>query len=202
MKILVLANDESWRELTENNNNVEWLRAADINSFVENEGVDAYFNLTTQIINYTAFAKPVFIDGVSLTLKEIESKENIYRINGWNGFLKRSSWEIAGNMSESANAILEVLGKKVIVVPDEPGFVSGRIIAMIINEAYFANAESVSTKDEIDIAMKLGTNYPYGPFEWAEKIGLKNIYELLVTLSKTDERYEPADLLATEATKK
>ena len=35
--------------------------------------------------------------------------------------------------------------------------------------------ENVSTRDEIDTAMKLGTNYPFGPFEWAEKIGLKNI---------------------------
>ncbi len=45
-------------------------------------------------------------------------------------------------------------------------------MAMIINEAWHALAEEVSTKNEIDTAMKLGTNYPYGPFEWAEKIGL------------------------------
>jgi 3-hydroxybutyryl-CoA dehydrogenase len=55
--------------------------------------------------------------------------------------------------------------------------------------------EKVSTKEEIDVAMKLGTNYPYGPFEWSEKIGLKNIYELLFTLSRTSPRYEPAGLL-------
>ena len=42
---------------------------------------------------------------------------------------------------------------------------------MIINEAFLALQEGVSTKEEINTAMKLGTNYPLGPFEWVEKIG-------------------------------
>ena len=66
---------------------------------------------------------------------------------------------------------------------------SARIIAMIINEAYYTLEAGISSKAEIDTAMKLGTNYPYGPFEWGEKIGLKNIYMLLFELSKTDDRY-------------
>ena len=74
-------------------------------------------------------------------------------------------------------------------MPDEVGFVSARTIAMVINEAFFAIEDNVSSEQEIDIAMKLGTNYPFGPFEWASKIGLKNIYDLLSMLSKTDERY-------------
>jgi 3-hydroxybutyryl-CoA dehydrogenase len=84
-------------------------------------------------------------------------------------------------------------------VPDVPGFIAPRVVTMIINEAYFALAENVSTKTEIDLAMKLGTNYPFGPFEWAEKIGLKNIAELLGTLSRVNKRYEPAPLLLNEA---
>ena len=71
---------------------------------------------------------------------------------------------------------------------------------MIINEGYFALQNNVSTKEEIDIAMKLGTNYPYGPFEWSKKIGLKNIYALLQKLSITDKRYTPSSLLTAEAT--
>jgi 3-hydroxybutyryl-CoA dehydrogenase len=57
----------------------------------------------------------------------------------------------------------------------------------------------VSTKKETDIAMKLGTNYPYGPFEWAEKIGLKNIAALLTALCKEENRYQPSPLLLKEA---
>ena len=70
-----------------------------------------------------------------------------------------------------------------------------RIIAMIVNEAYFALGDGISTKEEIDTAMKLGTNYPYGPFEWSEKIGLKKIYALLQNLGNSGERYLVAPLL-------
>ena len=69
------------------------------------------------------------------------------------------------------------------------GLLQARIIAMIINEAYYALEENVSTKEQIDIAMKLGTNYPYGPFEWSEKIGIEKIYFLLEKLSAQNKRY-------------
>jgi 3-hydroxybutyryl-CoA dehydrogenase len=78
------------------------------------------------------------------------------------------------------------------IVADVAGMVSGRILAMIINEAYYTLQEDVSTKEEIDTAMKLGTNYPFGPFEWSEFIGLENIYDLLNKLSRSDNRYMPA----------
>jgi 3-hydroxybutyryl-CoA dehydrogenase len=81
-------------------------------------------------------------------------------------------------------------------VPDEAGFVSARIIAMIINEAYHAKDEAVSTEADIDIAMKLGTNYPYGPFEWANEIGVQHVYALLQKLSLNDERFLPSAGLA------
>ena len=66
---------------------------------------------------------------------------------------------------------------------------------MMINEAYMALQDGVSTMDEIDIAMKLGTNYPYGPFEWAEKIGREKITALLEKLSLQNPLYTPASSL-------
>ena len=98
-----------------------------------------------------------------------------------------------------AEKIFTLLNKRMKWVPDKPGFITARVIAAIINEAYFAWEEKVSTKEEIDIAMKLGTNYPYGPFEWCNKIGIKNIYQLLNELSSTNARYKPAALLEKEA---
>ncbi len=77
--------------------------------------------------------------------------------------------------------------------------ITARVLAAIINEAYFTLGAQVSTREEIDIAMKLGTSYPYGPFEWSGKIGLKRIYELLNELSSVDGRYTPAPLLTQEA---
>jgi 3-hydroxybutyryl-CoA dehydrogenase len=78
--------------------------------------------------------------------------------------------------------------------------VTPRIIAMIINEAYFTLQERTATRSDIDVSMKLGTNYPFGPFEWATKIGLKNVYNLLNALynDTKDERYKISPLLKKE----
>ena len=76
-----------------------------------------------------------------------------------------------------------------------PGFPRHYVINPRINEAFFALEDGVSTMDEIDLAMKLGTNYPYGPFEWHNKIGLQNIYNLLKSLSEKDKCYSVSPLL-------
>ena len=204
MRILVLAPDESWEELVTENPNVDWLRAADTGSFISNTDSDAYVNLTANAAeaDYSHISRPVIIHAVSITLKELKARKNICRINGWKGFIKRSKWEVAGDMDEKAAAVFSAMQKTVIPVPDEPGFIAGRIISMIINEAYFALGEAVSSKEEIDTAMKLGTNYPYGPFEWANRIGTGNIHELLLKLSVNDKRYQPSPSLVLEATEK
>ena len=143
--------------------------------------------------------KPVFINSVIHTLKELELPENFYRFNGWPTFLNRETWEIAAE-KEDALYIFEKLQWKYIAVADEPGLVSARIICMIINEAYFALGEDVSSKEEIDLAMKLGTNYPFGPFEWCKKIGLQKVYDLLQKLSETERRYSIAPAMKNELT--
>ena len=85
---------------------------------------------------------------------------------------------------ETAEKIFSCFNKTIEWVADIPGFITPRVISMIINEAYFTLDEKVSTKEEIDTAMKLGTNYPYGPFEWGATIGLKNVYELIDNAGK------------------
>ena len=201
MKILVLATDDALNEFVLNNPVTEIIRAENMDAFLNNKDADAYFNLMGNAAenDYSFTKKSVFINSVSRTLKKMNAAENIYRINGWNSFIKRNSWEVAGNMNEEGLAVLNSINKQAVVVPDEPGFIAARIISMIINEAYFAKAENVSTEKEIDIAMKLGTNYPFGPFEWSRLIGLKNIYTLLKILSKNDDRYKPSSLLEQEA---
>jgi 3-hydroxybutyryl-CoA dehydrogenase len=141
----------------------------------------------------------IIINSVLSPLNELT--RGCIRINGWNTFLKRPVVEAAGHSNlEKAGTIFSFLNKKVDWVADIAGFISPRVVVSIINEAYFALEEGVSSKEQIDTAMKLGTNYPYGPFEWSEKIGLGNIYALLKHLSKEQKRYEPASLLIKEAT--
>ena len=78
------------------------------------------------------------------------------------------------------------------IVEDRVGMVTPRVICMIINEAFYTLQEGTAEKEDIDLGMKLGTNYPNGPFEWAEKIGIKNVYELLESVYEDtkEERYK------------
>jgi 3-hydroxybutyryl-CoA dehydrogenase len=60
--------------------------------------------------------------------------------------------------------------------------VSLRVISCIVNEAFLALSEGVATAEDIDRAMKLGANYPKGPFEWVEEIGARSVVETLDSL--------------------
>jgi 3-hydroxybutyryl-CoA dehydrogenase len=137
--------------------------------------------------------KPVIVNAVPWTTKEIGA--DFIRINAWPGLLQRPITEIAlpDAVSEaSIKAIFEQWQWQYVLAPDIPGMITARVLATIINEAYYTLDAQVSTRAEIDIAMKLGTNYPYGPFEWSDKIGLTRVYELLTQLSHADKRYTPS----------
>jgi len=208
MPIVVLANESLKAELlaqgTKENVHLEWINEP--RAFLHFQDADAYIDLlfkndverikTLQQL----LPKPIFVNAVIPVLTELSV--GFIRFNGWNTFLSRPLVEAAtinDSIKNNASEIFSLFNKKIEWTPDIPGFISTRVIAMIINEAYFTLTEKVSTKEEIDIAMRLGTNYPYGPFEWAEKIGLKNIYELLNNMAKTNKRYEPSALLKKEA---
>jgi 3-hydroxybutyryl-CoA dehydrogenase len=173
---------------------ISWMQTG-----MEIPAADAYFDFSeTHSLFSIIKDKPVFVNEVLLTGNQLP--HNCIRVNAWSSFLERPLLEIAAayTNSEAAN-ILQTLEWKYQWTPDEPGFIAARMVAMIINEAYFALEQQVSSKKEIDTAMKLGTNYPMGPFEWAEKIGLRRIYHLLKTLEKEDKRYKAAGLLEKEA---
>ena len=208
MQLVVLADESLKKELLSNGKrdeaDVEWIESPDQFSISKKADVccDLLFDGSPgRIEALKNISQTVIINSVVKTLADVEP--SFIRINGWPGFLKNATTEAnCGDeyKMEHAEIFFSAFNKKVEWTPDEPGFISARIVAMIINEAYLALGEGVSTKSEIDIAMKLGTNYPYGPFEWAEMIGIKNIYSLLGELSKTNSRYQPAMLLEKEAT--
>lgn len=198
MAVAVLATDEQWEELLVTGNKDFFIRLTTLHEEVT---ADAYLVLNEPLVSViNSTGKPMLVNAVVKTLTELNAPENVVRINGWTGFLQRKTWEAAGTVNNEVKQIFAAAGKQLIEVADDPGLVAARSIAMIINEAYFALGEEVSTKEEIDTAMKLGTNYPFGPFEWAEKIGLTNIYQLLTALYLTGNRYSPAPLLQKEAT--
>jgi 3-hydroxybutyryl-CoA dehydrogenase len=98
---------------------------------------------------------------------------------------------------EQASDFFRSAGLEPVVVPDGPGLVFPRILCMIINEAAFALMEGVASAEDIDTAMKLGTNYPLGPLEWGDWIGLDQVLAVLEGLQAEygDDRYRAAPLL-------
>ena len=98
---------------------------------------------------------------------------------------------------DQAGEFFRSVGLEPAVVPDGPGLVFPRILCMIINEAAFALMEGVASAEDIDTAMKLGTNYPLGPLEWADQIGLDQVLGVLEGLHQEygEDRYRPAPLL-------
>jgi len=208
MRLVVLTNEQLKEELLSNGVSdyckIDWINSP--KELLSHTDADAVIDLLFEHNGYNIsylnhyLTKPVFVNSMNKTIAEIGLP--FIRINAWPVFLKRNIAEvsIADEVNKNkAEKILSLLNRKAEWVPDIKGFISPRIVSMIINEAYFTLEEKVSTKEEIDIAMKLGTNYPYGPFEWSKKIGLKNIAALLTELSLTEKRYQPASLLLKEA---
>ena len=200
MQVIIIANPQQVQEIRQKDTNKEMqlIFKNELPAVEEIQKAESIFILDKECsgINLTDLRNlPVYINSVIDTLSDLNLPSNVSRINGWNGFLQRDIWEIAAADQETAEGIFKTLGWKTVFVKDQPGFIAARVISRIINEAFFALEENVSTKEEIDLAMKLGTNYPYGPFEWAEKIGTKNIFDLLNRLKKENIMYEPAPAL-------
>ncbi|HMU44710.1 MAG TPA: 3-hydroxyacyl-CoA dehydrogenase family protein [Chitinophagaceae bacterium] len=205
MKIVVIGTDDQKKEFLtpefEQTSNLVWQ-----NKLTYISGTTCYIDLLfdnsiERIQELSSFkTQLIVINAVNVPANDLP--EFFIRINGWPGFLGNQLIEASSSTKSSRKETEDIfitLGKKIEWVDNRPGFISARVISMIINEAYLALDENVSSKEDIDTAMKLGTNYPFGPFEWAQKIGLKNIHSLLETLSVFDLKYKPAALLTKEA---
>ena len=101
-----------------------------------------------------------------------------------------------GSMKQTEE-LFKVLGKETVRVKDTAGLTFPRIVSLIINEAARSLEEGVATAEEIDVAMRLGVNYPQGPLKWADQIGLDEVFAVLEGLRREtgDDRYRPAPLL-------
>ncbi len=89
------------------------------------------------------------------------------------------------------------LGKETVVVKDSPGFVTNRIITLVMNEAAKLLEENLASVEDIDKIEKLSHNWPMGPFELADLVGIDVIVDLLEGIYQQTgwERYKPAPLL-------
>lgn len=158
---------------------------------------------------YITQSTPVFLNTCKINLGQLlqmVKKTPVCPIFGFNGFptlFNRKVLEVSirsKDDEQKLQAICKTLDTEMMIVDDRVGLITPRVIAMIINEAYYTVQEKTATREDIDLAMKLGTNYPYGPFEWCQRIGIHHVYELLESIYEDtrDERYKICPLLKSE----
>jgi len=89
------------------------------------------------------------------------------------------------------------LGKEPVEVKESPGFVVNRLLVPMLNEAFNLLMEGVASAEDIDKAMKLGTNMPMGPFELADYTGLDIGLDVMEVLYREtgDPKFRPSPLL-------
>jgi len=98
---------------------------------------------------------------------------------------------------QATRALAERMGKTTVVSKDYPGFIVNRILIPMLNEACFALMEGLASAEDIDTAMKLGTNQPMGPLQLADFIGLDTCLSIAEVLHRGlgDDKYRPCPLL-------
>ena len=192
MQILVIGNQVSFEECSmkfgdgheyihvgSHENAVEHLPDSDVVfDFIIDEEPD-------QLEIYFGAPAKIFLNTCNITLGELwhyfnnDIRCDAFGFNGMPTFLERDILEVSifkkKTKADLAN-VCEALGTDYLIVDDRIGLVTPRIICMIINEAYYTVQEGTASKADIDAGMKLGTNYPFGPFEWCAKIVITHVY--------------------------
>jgi 3-hydroxybutyryl-CoA dehydrogenase len=100
-------------------------------------------------------------------------------------------------IQQRAEDFVRALGRIPLWIPDSPGLILPRVLGMLINEAVFAVSEGVADPEKVDLAMKLGVNYPRGLIAWGREIGWARLVAILDHLQREygEDRYRPCALM-------
>ena len=105
------------------------------------------------------------------------------------------------NYIDQAHALFAADDHSVSVIEESVGFVSQRVISMIINLACDLAQQDIASAMDIDKAVRLGLGYPYGPITWGNVLGAERILLILdrIYAITGDQRYRPSPWLQRRA---
>jgi 3-hydroxybutyryl-CoA dehydrogenase len=108
-----------------------------------------------------------------------------------------ASAQFDASLKSNVETLLGTLGRRAYWLTESPALVLPRIVCQLVNEAAFAQLEGVADGATIDLAMKLGVNYPRGPLEWGKALGYDKVLAVLDHLYAEyhEERYRACVLL-------
>ncbi len=91
----------------------------------------------------------------------------------------------------------EIVEKKGVMIYESPGFVTSRLICLLINEAMHVLQEGVASAQDIDDAMRIGYQFQYGPLEMADRFGLDSVLAALENMFREygELKYRPSTIL-------
>jgi len=214
MNILVTGNTEKYdalQRMIPDRHTLTWLNASEIKTEIAKsfnliidmdldmhpENLKVYAPLTNRPVMACAVRKSL---AHITALAGVQPECTLIGVNLLPGFMDRAHLEVSMLSTHDADTIENIcntIGMPYTLVADRAGMVSPRILCMIINEAAFLLQEKGATQKGIDTAMLLGVNYPKGPLEWADQIGIANVVEVLkaVHAETGDDRYRVCPLL-------
>ncbi len=215
MKIAIIGNESSAREIEESLGENHSYNCYDSHEtaagqlsdyellvdFIVDENVEGF-----EVYNENSQMR-IFCNCAKVSLAELilmgAPKTHLVGFNGLPTMVNRDLFELslpADAKPEELEGFCAKLQLNYTIVADRVGLVTPRVVCMIINEAYYTVQEGTAKKEDIDSAMKLGTNYPFGPFEWCARIGIDHVYEVLSAVYEDtgDPRYKICPMLKQE----
>ncbi|HIE16922.1 MAG TPA: 3-hydroxybutyryl-CoA dehydrogenase [Dehalococcoidia bacterium] len=134
-----------------------------------------------------ATGRPEKVIGLNFTKNPFEEKYLVQIVKGL---------QTSDDTVQASKEFLEKAGVSVARLEETPGFILDRVIASVVNEAAVMYSAKLATIEDIDRMMKVCVNWPMGPFEFADSIGIDRIVETLDSLSQQlGPKYLPCFLL-------
>lgn len=131
--------------------------------------------------------RPANVVGLNFTKNPFEERYLVQVVKGL---------QTADDTVQSVKELLVSVGVTAVNLEENPGFILDRVIASIVNEAAVMYSSRLATKEDIDKMMKVCVNWPMGPFEFADNLGVDRVVEILESMTQQlGPKFQPCFLL-------